>query len=139
MPFMETELAVLCDAATESGGKLNILGAFDSIFSREFPATHPQCAIALRIRFLRIEAGPHRIRMNFVDADGRAVVPPLDTSATIQCGDEDESVVANLIVNFQQLKFEKPGRYAIDVAVDGRLEKSLPLTVKQVRPPEPTT
>ena len=70
---MKLELFVLCDAATVSGGKLNILGAFDTIHSNHFPALHPQCALALRMRFSRMEEGLHKIRLTLVDADGRSV------------------------------------------------------------------
>ena len=48
----------------------------------------------------------------------------------------DASFVArNFLINIQQLKFEKPGQYAIDIAVDGRQESSIPLQVKNVQPP----
>jgi hypothetical protein len=32
---MNIQVAVLCDAATEDNGKLNLLGAFDTIFALE--------------------------------------------------------------------------------------------------------
>jgi len=41
----------------------------------------------------------------------------------------------NFVVNIQQLQFEKPGLYSIDVAVDGRQEASIPLLV-QYSPPK---
>jgi hypothetical protein len=43
---MNIQVAVLCDAATDDNGKLNLLGAFDTIYARELPAIHPQCAVA---------------------------------------------------------------------------------------------
>jgi hypothetical protein len=50
----------------------------------------------------------------------------------------DASFLArNFIVNIQQLKFDKPGQYAIDIAIDGRHETSIPLQVKQVTMPSP--
>ena len=48
---MNIQVAVLCDAATDDQGKLNILGAFDTINALTLPAIHPQCAIALRVTF----------------------------------------------------------------------------------------
>ena len=39
---MNIQVAVLCDAATEENGKLNLLGAFDTIIAQQIPATHPQ-------------------------------------------------------------------------------------------------
>jgi len=55
---MQIEVFVLCDAATADHlGKLNLLGTFDTIWVKEIPTIYPQCTIALRIRFERIERG----------------------------------------------------------------------------------
>ena len=40
--FMNIQVAVLCDAATEENGKLSLLGAFDTIYAPQMPAVHPQ-------------------------------------------------------------------------------------------------
>ncbi len=133
---MNIEAFLLCDAATEFGGKLNVLGAFDTIFAKELPAVHPHCAISLRLRFDRIEQGQHTVRLNFIDADGKAVLPPLDTTINIGMRAEDASVCANLVLNIQGVKFEKTGAYSIDLAIDSRHEHSLPLFVKQMPKPE---
>ena len=127
---MNVELFALCDAATEAGGKLNLLGAFDAIVAPALPAVHPSCAVALRIRFQRIEAGTHRVKVAVVDADGKHVIPPFGTDVTLRLAEQDESAVANLILNLQQLRMERYGRYSIDLAVDGRQEGSLPLYLK---------
>src|SRR5437868_14037629 len=75
---MEIQVAVLCDAAADYNGKLNLLGTFDTIFTKQMPALHPQCSIALRIIFQKIEEGAHKLKMNFVDEDGRFVMPSID-------------------------------------------------------------
>ena len=78
---MKVEVFVLCDAATiDAGGKLNILGIFDRIHAKEAPASHPLCSLAIRLRFERIEEGPKRVRVSFVNADGVSVMPTLDAS-----------------------------------------------------------
>ena len=41
---MNIQVAVLCDAATDDNGKLNLLGAFDTIYTQQLPAVHPQCS-----------------------------------------------------------------------------------------------
>ena len=63
---MNIQVAVLCDAATDDNGKLNFLGAFDTIYARELPATHPQCAVALRVTFLSGDEGKRQMKLNFV-------------------------------------------------------------------------
>jgi hypothetical protein len=129
---MDVEVFALCDAATDSGGKLNILGAFDRINGRQFPLTHPHCAIALRVRFDRIEEGAHRVKMNVVDEDGQAIVPGLDGNIAITFPGDVHSVCANVVLNINGLKFQKPGQYSIDLAMDGRHEKSLPINVVEI-------
>jgi hypothetical protein len=137
---MNVEIIALCDAATESQGKLNILGAFDHIWAHQVPVIQPLCAIALRIRFSRIEEGTHRLRLDLVDEDGQLVIPSLDGNISVHAGSDDGSIVANVILNLQQLKLTSFGQYSIELAVDGRQEASIPLHVKpapEKAPPGP--
>lgn len=132
---MDIEIFTLCDAATESAGKLNILGSFDRIITRQMPAVHPHCAIALRVRFDRIEEGEHRVRINLVNDDGKPVFPGLDGNIGVKMPPDGQSVCANMILNLNGLKFEKAGQYSIDLAIDGRHEKSLPVYIVLLEPP----
>ncbi len=130
---MKIELFSLCDAATNYQGKLNILGTFDAIWSKEIPVIYPRCAVALRLRFLRIEEGMHNLKLGVVDADGKAVSPPFETNADIQFANTPfGSIASNMILYFQGLKFEDYGEYAIDLSIDNRHEASLPLHVSQM-------
>ena len=132
---MNFQIAVLCDAATDYGGKLNLLGAFDTIVTQQLPAVHPQCSVALRIIFGKVEEGPHKVKMNFVDEDGRYVMRSIEMPLEVALPPDANFVARNFIINIQQLKFDKPGPYAIDIAIDGRQESSIPLHVKQMPPP----
>ena len=73
--------------------------------------------------------------MNFVDEDGRFVMPSIDMPAEVALPPDANFVARNFIINIQQLKFDKPGQYAIDIAIDGQQESSIPLHVKQMPPP----
>jgi hypothetical protein len=134
---MDVQIAVLCDAATDYSGKLNLLGTFDTIVTHQLPAIHPQCSVALRLVFSRIEEGPHRVRMNLVDEDGRSIMPSIELPADVRFPPDGNFLSRNFIVNIQQLKFEKAGHYALDLAVDGRHEASIPLQVRLLPPPQP--
>ena len=127
---MNIQIAVLCDAATDYAGKLNILGTFDTIITSQLPAVHPQCSIALRLAFNKIEEGSHKVKMNFVDEDGKLVMPSIDMPVDVVVPNELNFLVRNFVINIQQLKFEKPGQYSIDCAIDGRHETSIPLLVR---------
>jgi hypothetical protein len=128
---MRVEVFSLCDAATADAGKLNMLGSFDTIWVTGLPTVHPQCAIALKVRFERIERGDHKVAVHFVDMDGRNVIPPAQGAIKINFPDDQSSGSANLILNIQGLKLERPGEYSIDLAIDGEQKASLPLFLKE--------
>lgn len=133
---MKVEIFTLCDAATDSNGKLNILGSFDTLFASQEPIMHPACAIALKIRFSKIESGQHGIKMSFVDIDGKKIMPDIEGSLGVEIKPGDETGTANLVMNIQGLKLLKFGKYCVDLAIDGREEGSLPLYVKKVEMPQ---
>jgi hypothetical protein len=133
---MNIEIFTLCDAATDQGGKLNILGTFDAIAAGAAPVTHPECTIAMRLRFEQVEAGEHSLRISIIDYDGRAVVPPIDGKIAIAFPPQAiESSASNFVIKLQQLRFSNFGKYRIDLAIDGKMEKSLPLYLNQMQKP----
>ena len=130
--FMDIQIAVLCDAATDNQGKLNILGTFDTIHTSQLPAVHPQCSVALRMTFHKIEEGPRKLKLTFMDEDGKQIMPNVDIPVEVGVPDDSLFISRNFILNIQQLKFDRPGLYSIDIAVDGRQEGSIPLMVKHI-------
>ena len=136
---MNIQVAVLCDAATDdNNGKLNLLGAFDTIYAQQLPVVHPQCSIALRITFPGGDEGKHVLRVNFVDADGGSIMPDLPSiPVEVNMPGDIHFCTRNFIVNIQQLKFEKPGLYSIDISLDDQPQASIPLMVKFSPQPEP--
>ena len=135
---MKAEIFTLCDAATtDAGGKLNILGSFDRIHAASVPVTHPLCAIAIKLRFERLEEGPKRLRISFVDSDGQTVMPTLDANTQVMFPPNEHTVTTCLVLQIQQMKLPQYGEYSIDLAIDGRHEASIPLFVRPV-PGQPT-
>lgn len=128
--MMKIEIFTLCDAATiDSGGKLNILGSFDRLMAQQAPITHPQCTLAIKLRFERPDEGQKRIRIGFVDSDGKPVMPSVDTVTQVQFQPGDSSATASVVVNIQQLKLPSFAEYSVNLIVDDRHEASIPLTV----------
>ena len=127
-------MAVLCDAAADYHGKLSLLGIFETIVTQKLPMVYPQCAIVLRIAFDRIEEGPHKLKLNFVNDDGKLVAPSMDMPVNVVFPGDATFATCNFIVVFQQLKLEKGGSYSFDVALDGRQLTSIPLHVRLVEP-----
>ena len=134
---MNIEAFLLCDCATDSFGKLNVLGAFETLYAPETPFVHRACTIAVRIRFSKIEQGKHNMRLNVIDQDGKNIVPKLDGKLNVPARQDVDSIAVNMILNLQGIKFEKFGKYRIDFALDGRQEATLPFHVKQRKMPQP--
>ncbi len=129
---MITELFVICDAANDSHGKLNILGAFDMIVANEFPFVHPHCAVVLRQRYDRTDRLESKIRLVIQHAAGDPVLASIDT--VLQHGvTANPTSTANLIVNVNALRFEKPGDYTIILQVDGMPAAITPLYVRSAQ------
>ena len=129
---MNIQVAILCDAATEDHGKLNLLGAFDTIYAPQLPAVHPQCAVALRVTFNPGDEGTRKLKLNFVNADGHAIMPPIEIPVAVALPDDVLFATRNFIVNIQQLKFTEAGLYSVDVRLDDKSQASIPLLVKHL-------
>ena len=129
---MNIQMAVLCDAATDDNGKLNILGSFDTIYAPQLPAVHPQCAVALRVTFMSGDEGERKLKLNFVDADGHPIMPPINIPVTVALPDDAHFLTRNFIVNIQQLKFAEVGVYSVDVRLDDKSRAAIPLWVKNL-------
>jgi hypothetical protein len=134
---MRVEIAAICDAATDQGGKLNILGAFDRI-GGELPMVMPQCATAFRIRWDREDAGEHSLSLLFEDLRGAPLLPPLESKIGVpSMPPELDSHAINLVLNLQRLRVEHEGKYQMILRVDGKEVAVLPLWVQDLTPHEP--
>ena len=129
---MDIEAFLLCDCATEAGGKLNVLGAFDHLFCRQMPSVHPACAIALKVRFQKIEEGDHSVKIQIIDQDGKSIGPKIEGTASIKIPPDYDSASNILIFNIRDLRIERYGSYRIDLAIDGKVEASQPLRALEV-------
>ena len=131
---MNIEAFLLCDASTDSHGKLNVLGAFDSFFVQEVPAVHPHCAVVLRLRLERAEQGEHTITLHLIDEDGKHVIQPLEGRLRVHSA-AGTTATSNLILNLQGLKLTRFGELAFHLQVDGKPVGSLPLYIRRIPPP----
>lgn len=133
---MKIEVFALCDAATDNRGKLNILGTFDQIYAVKMPVIHPACAIALRLRFDKIEEGSHTVNIQLVNPDGIPVFQGMEGKVNPRMGADVGSVAVNLILNFQHVKFSDFADYQINLTIDDVAMASLPLRVREMPRPE---
>src|SRR6516162_2541253 len=133
---MNIQVAVLCDAATDdNSGKLNLLGAFDTIYAQQMPAVHPHCSVALRGTFMPGDEGTRKLTLSFINADGVAIMQDIEIPVPVALPDDAHFLTRNFIVNFQNLQFNEPGLYSVDVRLDNETQASIPLLVKLVERP----
>jgi hypothetical protein len=132
---MEAITAVLCDFAADYQGKLCVIGAFDTILVRTFPAAHPQCTVALRLLLREEDRGEHRIQVLFADADGRPLIPtensPDVTFNLPALPPESYFLSQNFVFHFQGLPLPQPGLFEVRIVVDGHRLSTLPLQIVQ--------
>lgn len=131
---MNVEIAAICDAATANGmgGRLNMLGAFDRIFSK-FPLIIPQCSAVFRVRYQRSEAGMHKVRLTIEDVCGHAIVPPMESNFPLeQVATGFDTAAVNMILNMQRLQFTRPDKYMVRLSIDEDEYAVLPLYILEV-------
>src|ERR1035437_6389444 len=120
---MQIEIFALCDAATIAGGKLNILGSFDTIAARNFPVTHPLLSIACKARLDADEIDEGReikIALHMLDPDLKDVFSPSIHALKLTDSDPLAVFSQSHVQIWQQigLKLEKPGEYYFQLKID---------------------
>jgi hypothetical protein len=130
---VKVELFALCDFAADYGGKLSVVGIFDSIFAKQMPAVHPHCCLAVKLRFEKIEEGQKRVRLSITDNDGKLVLPAMEIPITVTMPPDAGSNTIQVVANIAGMKIDAFGEYSIDLALDGRHEGSIPLFARQMK------
>jgi hypothetical protein len=126
---MQLEILTLCREARYNGQFLDVSGAFDIFMSPRAPVIVPNCWLAGRVRFERAEEGAHQIKILFMDADGRLLVPEIVEDIEVSFARDLPTVCKAFAISFAQLTLPAFGDYAIKVAVDRIILASAPVYV----------
>lgn len=124
---MEIEIFTLSDFAQDNNSKLTIVGTFDSIFAKQFPVQHPACAVACRLRFAAKETGTHNFKLRLIDSAGQEIINPIQGNISVVNPTNGQYSTVNVVVNFNQLQFNKPGRYSFELYLNEEWMSGLPL------------
>lgn len=124
---MQIEIFTLCREARDSGRAFDVLGAFDTFRVPKLPAEVPSCTIAGRIRFDRIEEGQHQVRLLFMDADGRSVVPEVVSELVVSFPEGASTVYKAFALHLNRFTLDRTGEYAVKLAIDRVLLASIPV------------
>ena len=129
---MEIEIFTLSDFAQDNNSKLTIVGTFDSIQAAQFPVQHPACAISCRLRFAAKESGSHDFKLRLIDAAAKEIIQPIEGNINIGAPPNGQFTSINIVINFNQLKFDIAGRYSFELYIDGEWKSGLPLFLNKV-------
>ncbi len=119
---------LLCDTIIREEGshKYSLIGTFNSIFARSFPCVHPSFSVYLAL------------------TDGRGVVPCVLRMVELETGKElfalngsvdfrDPTGVAEIPFQIHQVRFPKPGEYALEFHAEGELLGTRKLRIQQAQ------
>jgi hypothetical protein len=127
---MKAEVFTLCDFAQEAGGKLTVVGTFDTIISRTFPCVHPHLSVVARLRFDLWEFAAHNFRVETRTLSGDAGIAPVAGTIEVR-GGGNATAVSHLVFGVANLRFEEPGVVNFVLSIDDKEIASLPLYVRK--------
>jgi hypothetical protein len=127
---MKVELFTLCDFAQENGGKLTVVGTFDTIISRNFPCMHPQLWVVVRLRFDLWEFANHRFRIESHDLDGESSIEPISGNIEV-LGAGNTTTVSHLVFTISNLYLKKSGVLNFVLYLDDKEIMTIPLYVRK--------
>ena len=127
---MHVELAFLCDAATDSNGKLNALGiGIDRLILTELPQQHRRLTVVVRIAFEPEDEGGRQFAIELIGPDGHAVTPRVEGNLQVQFGESPQVSRANVIIELANPRFTGAGPHEAKISLDNVELVTLPLEV----------
>lgn len=126
---MQLTFALLADYANQTPEqKLNVLGIFNRIFAKAFPASHPQMFLCMRFSASPAEYGSKRtITVKLLSADAEQLLETAYEMEIPSLAGQRVDVNYNLAMN--GAVFPKADEYQFSILVDGDEKGTVPLSV----------
>ncbi|HEV2291106.1 MAG TPA: hypothetical protein VGR60_04650 [Gemmatimonadales bacterium] len=135
---MQIVLAALADyALVDQAGRLSVVGIFSQVWVSQFPAEHRRTHLVIRVIGRRTEIGEHKIRIRFLDPEGREL---FGGEGTFHFGEPPAGVtdVEAAVILAYDLPLPRAGRYDVELTLDTETSTHLPLAAALVpAPPAP--
>ncbi len=129
---MEIEILAICDFAQNVGGKLTIIGTFDTIHTSGLPAMLQTCWIAARIRFPNNEAGEHSFKIAILDSSNKEIIPPFRKKINVKIPNGNDWGFATIVMGIGQLTLPSYGKHFVNLSFDDKQIKTLTFVVKKL-------
>ena len=135
---MKLILAALADyTSITQEGKLNILGIFDTIHSKEFPLHYPNpMQLVLKFEFSATDddIGKEQIcTVVLQDEDGKRILT-INGAVTPPNPPPGEILTTQIILDLKGVPFRRPGRYEFAIMIKDKEVWNLPLKVVKASP-----
>ena len=134
MMLPDLQSSLLCDdVRQEMNGKFILIGLFDGLAVRDFPARFPR--ICLVNRWCCGE-GKFTQRSRILAPDGSVIIEGKDVPVNVA----SDTQTATSIEFFINAVFPAPGVHWVEILLDGNLKIRYPLSIRKAvqRPPEGT-
>lgn len=120
--------SVLCDdVRREDNGKFILIGLFETIGTATFPARHFSLYV---MNCWCSGMGHFRQRTKIVTPDNSKLIEDKETEFTLA----DIKAKHRIVARFNNIYFQAPGEYAVEVLLNGELKVRYPLIVEKVDP-----
>lgn len=134
---MQVVLAALADyALVDQAGRLSVIGIFSQVWVQGFPAEHRRTHLVIRVIGKRTEIGEHQIRIRFLGPGDREL---FGGEGTFRFGEPPAGVtfVEAAVILAYDLPLPQPGRYNVEIVLDGAVAATLPLSAAGTPEPPP--
>jgi len=128
--LIKIEIFTFCDFAQVNGGKLTIVGTFDTIVARNFPCIHPQLSVVIRMRFDMWEFENHGFRIETRDLEGEMNMEAITGNIDVQ-GAGNTTAVSHLVFSITNLQIKNPGVVNFVLFIDDKEVGYIPLYVRK--------
>jgi hypothetical protein len=129
---MEVKLALVADAANISQeGKLNLLGVFTNINTRQLPVLHPEMQLVLQLEASPAEAGTKKeLKVIMLDEDGQPDGGRVEAEFVVpEPRGPGQRIRVQWILKLNNMTFRKDGSHQIVILLNEQTEAEIPLRI----------
>ena len=121
--------SVLCDdVRREDNGKFMLIGLFENIGAVRFPVRHPALYV---MNCWCSGIGEFTQNTRITAPDGTKLIEDAVTEFKLS----DLRAKHRIVARFNNILFQAPGAYSVEVLLDGELKVRYPLIAEEIKPP----
>ena len=127
-PLPHLNFVHLCENAFLSqDGKLSVIGILKKIILPKFPITYPKMMAVVNVQMQK----PVKLKIQILKQEAREVITKVE--ANIGNKDLEKEHEVGFLADFQNVKFEKPGPYLLEIWIDDELKDTQNFVVLQAQ------